>query len=111
MKPRDKAGRSAAEEKTREQRDPHEVRSIWMEIKSRNKALGNVTYFSYLLPRRVVLCFRSILEQEKAVMRALLEGLNHFQLQISVQATVGSAENSRLTCLKSCEDTWEQKCR
>lgn len=72
-----------------------------MEIKSQNKGLGNVTYFSYLLPRQVVLCFRSILEQEKAVMRALIEGLNPFQLQISVQATVGSAENSRLTCLKS----------
>lgn len=82
-----------------------------MEIKSQNKGLGNVTYFSYLLPRWVVLCFRSIREQEKEVMRALIEGLNPFQLQISVQATVGSAENSRLTCLKSCEDTWEQKCR
>lgn len=82
-----------------------------MEIKNKNKGLGKATYFSYLTTKMDsgVLQKHTRIEQGKAAMGALAESLPPVQLQLSVQATRGSAENPRLTCPKSCEDTWEQK--
>lgn len=84
-----------------------------MEMKSKNKELGNATYFSYSTTKMGsgVLQKHTRTEQRKVVMGALAESLPPVQFQLSVQATVGSAETSRLICLTSRDVTWEQKCR
>lgn len=64
--------------------------SRW-KLRAKTKDWGMLPTFLIWLPRRAVVCFRSMLEQEKVVLGVLRESLHPVQLQIFVEAMMGSA--------------------